>query len=575
LQVLVAQLTIRNTADNYDASGSFTAFYNQGQAFQTAFSCFGEPPCGNDDDCNGLDTDCADGVCVSGDCVSVPKPLSTFCDSDGSACTIEHCDGAGACVLQSTVMCPGPTNSCDGGQSCDPATGNCVDNPDASAGTPCGNSSNNPPCDLADTCDGAGNCQSNTAPDGTACSDGLFCNGNDSCVAGACTGPGTTGDPCAGGAECNNCCNEAADNCFCAAGTACGSGSSGQCDNPDSCNATGTCLANNKSGPCSDGNACTTNDTCSGGSCVGGPPPNCNDNNVCTDDSCVAPGGCVNTPDDTNTCSDGNDCTSDACSGGNCVSTPIPGCCNTNADCSDGVDCTDDVCDTATGNCSNTPDDGACDDGNECTFDECDAGSGCVYADNNGASCDDGNPCTSGDTCSGSSCSGTPECTSDLDCDTAAGEVCTAQGCCAAPGVEYALDIREKKCPNKLKCNSNGTIKVYIAGDADSDVNLIDLDTLELCVCGTDDCILPDKPPRIKDKVGPHFTQCGDCSCQKLKKDYIADVEIKFKHLCDVIDPNLPEGSLVDWEVRGNLLDGTPLKAHDCTVIDRPGSGQP
>jgi hypothetical protein len=211
-----------------------------------------------------------------------------------------------------------------------------------------------------------------------------------------------------------------------------------------------------------------------------------------------------------------------------------------------------------------------CNDNLACTLDFCDA-AGCYYEQ---VDCDDGDECTT-DTCvEPTGCANTLECLGDADC--AAGEVCSANGCCVPSGaVDYALDIREKKCPNKLKCNSNGTIKAYIAGAAGSDVHLIDLDTIRICPCGSDQCVLPDKPARIKDKVGPHFTECGDCSCKKLKKDYIDDIEIKFKHLCDVIDPSLPEGSMVDWEVRFELLDGTPGTAHDCTIIDRPGSGQP
>ncbi|MBC8293446.1 MAG: hypothetical protein H8E45_09820, partial [Proteobacteria bacterium] len=56
-------------------------------------------------------------------------------------------------------------------------------------------------------------------PDGTACDDGLFCNGADTCSGGACSSH--AGDPCSGGSECSATCNEVANNCFDIANTPC------------------------------------------------------------------------------------------------------------------------------------------------------------------------------------------------------------------------------------------------------------------------------------------------------------------------------------------------------------------
>src|SRR5438876_3433500 len=87
----------------------------------------------------------------------------------------------------------------------------------------------------------------------------------------------------------------------------------------DSCNPAPSCTHTNNTAPCSDGNACTTNDTCSGGTCVGGQPPNCDGGSgFTTDDWCPAT-GCTHT-NNTAPCSDGNACTTnDTCSGGTCV----------------------------------------------------------------------------------------------------------------------------------------------------------------------------------------------------------------------------------------------------------------
>ncbi len=80
-------------------------------------------------------------------------------------------------------------------------------------------------------------------PDGTPCSDGNLCNGDETCVSGACTGPGTPLD-----------CDD---------------------DDPctdDLCQEPQGCVHTNNSAPCDDGIACTANDACNAGTCIGGPP---------------------------------------------------------------------------------------------------------------------------------------------------------------------------------------------------------------------------------------------------------------------------------------------------------------
>ena len=97
---------------------------------QNAFA--GDPNgCVDDSDC--ID---GDGVCFSGErcdtgsgmCVNVDDPpLSTLCDTDGDACTVQHCDGEGSCVFLSPVVC-NDDDICNGEEICDPATG-CVSVP--------------------------------------------------------------------------------------------------------------------------------------------------------------------------------------------------------------------------------------------------------------------------------------------------------------------------------------------------------------------------------------------------------------------------------------------------------------
>src|SRR5262249_39376397 len=104
----------------------------------------------------------------------------------------------------------------DPGEQCDDA--NSVN------GDACDNNCTFPACgngivDPSEECDD-GNVQDvdccssscTSAPDATPCDDHLFCNGADTCASGACTVHG--GDPCTGGTECNDVCNEVQDTCF-------------------------------------------------------------------------------------------------------------------------------------------------------------------------------------------------------------------------------------------------------------------------------------------------------------------------------------------------------------------------
>ena len=194
-----------------------------------------------------------------------------------------------------------------------------------------------------DQCNGSGVCQhqNNTAP----CNDGLFCNGSDTCSGGSCSGH--AGNPCAGGPDCLNGCNEAADNCVSPAGTPC-IDDGNACTN-DACNGSGNCAHVPNAAACNDGLFCNGADTCTNGGCTlhAGNPctggPECADTCSEVNDNCFDPTGTA--------CSGGNQCTAAQCNGsGACV----PGApaaagttCNADADV-----CTLDQCDGA-GACLN------------------------------------------------------------------------------------------------------------------------------------------------------------------------------------------------------------------------------
>jgi hypothetical protein len=317
-------------------------------------------PCDDGLYCTAVDT-CSLGACVGvGDpCTGLPfcasecdeqsdecaSPSGTPCTSDGNPCTDNQCDGAGACVaVPNTDLCDDglfctTTDVCQGGEcvgSGDPCVGGaqceatCDESADAcldAVGVGCDDGD---PCTVDDQCDGAGTCSgtpmdcssldgtcvvgrcdatsgscvAETVDDGTACDDGMFCTATDTCMGGTCVG---SGDPCAGGSQCGNSCDEEADSCGVPIGTS-----------------------------CDDGDACTLDDVCDElGGCSGTPKDCSGLDGTCMVGVCEAPSGvCVAQPaaDDT-PCDDGDDCTSDdVCSGGQCAGTAIAAC-----GCGDGV----------------------------------------------------------------------------------------------------------------------------------------------------------------------------------------------------------------------------------------------
>jgi hypothetical protein len=157
--------------------------------------------------------------------------------------------------------------------------------------------------------------------DGVSCTDGEFCNGADTCVAGECTGH--SGNPCTNGqtycdAELQACagCTEHTDcpageygpwsDCTGADGTCSRDGIETRtaitftCDSQGICQVnesteTQTCMRNTDGVSCSDGSLCTTNDRCVDGVCGGETAP-CNDGNQCTTDTCSPELGCRHMP---------------------------------------------------------------------------------------------------------------------------------------------------------------------------------------------------------------------------------------------------------------------------------------
>ncbi|MCP4593009.1 MAG: S8 family serine peptidase, partial [bacterium] len=176
------------------------------------------------------------------------------------------------------------------------ASSGCQDDPDCDDDNPCTDDE----C-VATVCEYTNN--------SALCDDDLYCNGLDTCSGGTCSQH--AGDPCGGGGECNNSCNEVAETCYNPSGAACGDGTDNDCTDPDTCDGAGSCQPNHEPAAaiCSDDLFCTETDECDGsGTCVGTGDP-CSGggecNNSCNEvaETCYNPSGIA--------CGDGtdNDCT--------------------------------------------------------------------------------------------------------------------------------------------------------------------------------------------------------------------------------------------------------------------------
>ncbi|UCE60744.1 MAG: hypothetical protein JSU63_03135, partial [Phycisphaerales bacterium] len=266
-------------------------------------------------------------------------------------------------------------------------------------------------CDDSDECtiDRCDDASSLCVYEGVFCDDGLFCNGLEQCVEGACE----AGDP----PDCDDHVDCTIDSCSNAAGSCRNTADHTFCDNGVFCDGAEVC--NPVLG------------------CQAGPPIDCDDNIDCTIDTCSeTTRACHIVPDDS-LCDNGLYCD------GAEVCDPQSGCQEgMPVDCDDDIECTVDTCNEDNGTCQNVPDDSLCDDDLYCNGAEsCDAVDACRTgaepcppslcdedSDTCGgcvanADCDDGVFCNGLELCESGSCvAGTP-----ISCSDGVG--CTADGC--------------------------------------------------------------------------------------------------------------------------------------------------
>jgi hypothetical protein len=290
---------------------------------------------------------CDDGNGVGGDCCSSTcqtEPNGSPCN-DGIFCNGSDTCSAGSCSVHPGIGCPVADGDADCSESCNESANNC------------------------------------TAPDpnGSACNDGQFCNGADTCSAGACSIH--VGDPCTGpdgDADCKESCDEIVDVC----GTFDPQGS-----------------------PCNDGLFCNGADSCIAGFCtthVGDPCPGADGDGDCTESCHETSDSCTAADPNGSACNDDLFCNGgDQCSAGACTvhaGDPCPGP-DGDADCNESCNETTNLCNVA------DPSGSACDDGFFCT---------------GGQTCDGAGSCQAGtgDPCSGDFCDEVDNaCIGDVDTD--------------------------------------------------------------------------------------------------------------------------------------------------------------
>jgi hypothetical protein len=336
------------------------------------------------------DPECDHSICNSGTCIIDLEGSGVPCTPDEEPCTRDECDGNGLCrhdAGNTGLECRAATGVCDVAEQCTGVDVDCPPDVLASAGTPCGSSSNTE-CSNPDTCNGSGTCMANDEPDGTGC-------GNPSNT--DCDDP----DTCGGGTCAAN---------FVVAGTACGNPADTDCTDPDVCNGSGTCLATDAANGTACGSPsdseCDNPDTCNAGTCMTNPEvtgaPCTPDASPCTLDQCTGSGACAHPAGNAGTpCRAAADAcdAAEQCTGTNVICPPdsfAPG-------------------GTACGSATDT----------DCTDpDSCDGNGVCLANDSpDGTSCDDASVCTQGDQCQDGTCMGA----SPLDCDD--GSFCTLDSC--------------------------------------------------------------------------------------------------------------------------------------------------
>jgi len=204
-------------------------------------------PCDVEETCSGSSPTCPADVLVTEG--TVCRSVADLCDVDevcggsSATCPVDGLSAAG-------TVCRPVAGTCDRPETCTGASRVCPADFALPAGTACRPADG--PCDVGESCDGSTvTCPSDRfAADGTSCSDGMMCNGAETCISGTCA----AGTP----VECDDMNPCTSDACAESAGCA--------FTPVDGC-----CMADLD---CDDGNPCT-DDRCVASACIADMIPDC------------------------------------------------------------------------------------------------------------------------------------------------------------------------------------------------------------------------------------------------------------------------------------------------------------
>jgi hypothetical protein len=523
--------------DGANTDGDIDGATDDGATVDTGLDAVDEPLCINDqgcDDglfCNGAETCNPQVGCVPG------TPPSC---SDAYTCTTDSCDEtAKACVHVNDNTACNDGKACNGVEICDPVNGVALTGCVAGSGLNCDDGIS---C-TTDTCDDNTNQCIHTNSD-TACSDGQFCNGVETC------------DPPNG-----------------ASGTGCKAGTAPNCADTFSCttdtcdNQTAQCVNAPNNAACSDSQFCNGVEACdpangaAGTGCTPGTAPSCDDNFSCTTDTCDNnAAACVHTPNN-GACGDGKFCNGvEACDPANGAAGT--GCkAGTAPDCNDTFSCTTDSCDDNTSSCVHTANNAACGDNNlcngvetcdpangaagtgckagtalscadtySCTTDTCDPVQGCVHTPSDTA-CNDGLVCNGTETCNPASSTLASGCVAGTNLICADNFTCTVDSCSeSAKGCVHA--------PDNTACNDND----YCTGTETCDP--IGGAAVTGCKAGT--------PPNCNDSVSCTVDSCSSSTqqCIHIPTDSLCqdNVYCNGNEQCDAVQGCKPAAQPVNCD---------------------------
>ncbi|MFQ5590940.1 MAG: hypothetical protein ACE5HE_07250 [Phycisphaerae bacterium] len=218
--------------------------------------------------CGEGQKECSTEVCRAGACTTVNFDTTTACGSpSASACDDpDTCDGAGNCssnTFAQGTVCRAAAGQCDVAEVCDGQSPDCPANEFVASGTPCDDTD---PC----TCSDAGVCSVVDA-----------CDGNGACIGGQ--------NPCPNQRECIPVAGQNDFECLCETDVDCDDGNF--CSGTDSCDLNGRCSHS--------GNPCPA--ATSGERPVCDPSAAANADDACVE--CLTPQDCPACPDDGRSCS--------------------------------------------------------------------------------------------------------------------------------------------------------------------------------------------------------------------------------------------------------------------------------